>query len=116
MRISTIGDINMDINQALEMIENTMRFKGYALKTERAYKSWFKRYCHYCFDHPQGTSEEKIVGFLTWLAKARRVSIATQKQALNAIVFFYKHCVKQELSDISMFSRARQSARQYQSI
>ena len=35
--------------------------------------------------------EEKIEAFLTHLARDRQVATTTQNQAMNALVFLYKH-------------------------
>lgn len=97
----------MDMHEALEMLRNTVRFKRYSLKTERSYLGWVKRYCLYCQQQAAGSSEEKIKGFLTDLATGRNVSAATQRQALNAIVFFYKHCLQVDLGEFADFARAK---------
>lgn len=41
--------------------------------------------------------ETKIEAFLTHLAKQLNVALSTQNQALNALVFLYKHVLKQPL-------------------
>ncbi len=97
----------MNVRDALDMMRNTVRFKRYSLKTEKSYLGWLKRYCLYCQANPAGGSEEKIKWFLADLANRRNVSAATQRQALNAIVFFYKHCIRAELGDFADFARAK---------
>lgn len=97
----------MKMHEALEIVRNTVRFKRYSLKTERSYLGWCKRYFEYCSRHPAGTSEDKIKGFLAELATGRNVAVATQRQALNAIVFFYKQCLGQDLGEFADFARAK---------
>ncbi|MCK5016578.1 MAG: integron integrase, partial [Candidatus Peribacteraceae bacterium] len=97
----------MDIQQTLEMVRNTIKFRHYSLKTERSYVGWVKRYCFYCTQYPDGSSEDKIKGFLSFLVSERNVAAATQRQALNAIVFLYKQCLKQDLGKFPDFVRAR---------
>jgi integron integrase len=101
----------MDIQQALEMTRNTIRFKHYSLKTEKSYLGWVKRYCLYCRSHAEGTSEDKIKGFLGGMVTERNISASTQCQALNAIVFFYAQVLKQEMGDFPDFSRAKKPRR-----
>ncbi len=42
--------------------------------------------------------EKKIETYLTFLARDRNVAPSTQNQALNALVFLYKHVLKQPLN------------------
>ena len=93
--------------EALKLLQNTIRFKRYSLKTERTYTGWCKRFFCYCEDNPVGTSEEKIQAWLTALVNERNVAASTQRQALNSFVFFYKHCLKQDMTDFSKFARAK---------
>lgn len=101
----------MDINQALEMTRNTIRFKHYSLKTEKSYLGWLKRYGLYCQRHPAGSSEDKIKGFLGELVAVGNVAAATQRQALNALVFFYGTVLKVDLGDFADFARAKKPRR-----
>ena len=87
----------MKMQQALEATRNTLRFLHYAQQTEKTYLHWLERYGRWIASHPTGTHEDKIAGYLTHLAKDRRVSQITQKQALNAIVFLYDALLNQSL-------------------
>ena len=55
--------------------------------------------------------EEKIEAFLTHLARDRQVAASTQNQAMNALVFLYKHVLKQPLSGEINADRARRKVR-----
>lgn len=61
--------------------------------------------------HPKDCGREEIRAFLTYLAAERRVAAATQKQALNAIVFLYREVLGMDLGDFSDFRRAEPSRR-----
>lgn len=97
----------MNRDKLIEMIRNTARFEQKALETERSYVGWCNNYFTYCQRHPAGTPEEKIMGFLTYLAAEKGVSESTQAQAKNAIWFFYKKVMKTELGDFSNYRPAR---------
>lgn len=71
----------MKLEQTIDLVRNTIRLRHYSLKTEKSYIGWVKRYCQHCADHPQGSSEDKIRGFLSALVEERNVSAATQRQA-----------------------------------
>ncbi len=52
---------------------------------------------------------EQINQYLTYLAVKKRVAASTQNQALNAIVFMYKHLLGQNTTDIGDYVRAKRS-------
>src|SRR4029450_12859943 len=49
----------------------------------------------------------EVDAFLSHLAVEGEVSASTQNQALNAIVFLYKHVLKIDPGDFSQFTRAK---------
>lgn len=97
----------MNTKDAAEQIKNTCRFKHLSYQTEKAYLHWFWRYARYAAIHKEAPPEVKVRGFLTHLARDRQVSPSTQAQALNAIVFFYKHVVGKPLGEIGDFARPK---------
>jgi len=99
----------MNINQTIETARNVLRFKHLSIRTEKAYLHWINKYSLWCREHPQGTHEDKIRGYLTYLARARKVSASTQNQALNAIVFLYKNVLKIDIGNFADFMRAKRS-------
>ena len=78
-----------------------MRQKGYALKTEKTYLHWIKRFILFHKKrHPQTMGSEEVMLFLSSLANDRHVAINTQKIALNALAFLYNRFLQQPLGDI----------------
>lgn len=55
--------------------------------------------------------EPEVAAFLTHLAVDRKVAASTQNQALNALVFVYKHVLERPLGEISGAVRAKRPAR-----
>jgi integron integrase len=89
-----------------------LRTEHYALKTERAYVQWIRRFVGYHRGRrPSHMGEGEIHQFLSHLAINERVAASTQNQALNAIVFLYRKVVKKEVGDFSDFPRARRAKR-----
>lgn len=86
----------------LEDVRRVMRLKHYSLHTERSYCDWIKQFVKFhqmterqaLFDD----SEAKIETFLSYLATSRNVASATQNQAMNALVFLYKHVLNKPLT------------------
>ena len=98
----------------LDEMRDLMRRRHYSIHTERAYRDWIKRYVR--FHNMQSRDdlrpgEEKIEAFLTHLARDRHVAASTQNQAMNALVFLYKHVLDQPLSDEINADRPRRKAR-----
>jgi len=84
----------------LDEVRNVMRLRHYSIHTERTYCDWIKRYIRY---HRMTSrqdlidGEAKIEAFLTHLAVDKAVASSTQNQAMNALVFLYRHVLKQSL-------------------
>ena len=98
----------------LDEMRDLMRRRHYSIHTERAYRDWVKRYVR--FHNMQSRDdlrpgEEKIEAFLTYLARDRQVAASTQNQAMNALVFLYKHVLEQPLSGEINADRARRKFR-----
>ena len=98
----------------LDEMRNLMRRCHYSIHTEPAYRDWVKRYIR--FQNMQSKNdfrhgEEKIEAFLTYLARDRQMATSTQNQAMNALVFLYKHVLKQPLSGEINEDRARKQPR-----
>lgn len=84
----------------LDQVKNVLRTRHYSYKTEKATILWIKKYIFFHKKkHPQEMGENEISAFLTHLAVDGKVSSSTQNQALNAIVFLYKHVLKIELGE-----------------
>ena len=84
----------------LDEVKKVMRLKHYALQTERIYCDWIKRYIkfHKMRDRSAlSNGEDKIESFLTHLAMDANVAASTQNQAMNALVFLYKHVLQDPL-------------------
>lgn len=96
----------------LEEVRGALRVKHYSIRTEETYLHWIKRFIyHHDRRHPAEMGEAEVADFLTHLAVRGRVAAGTQNQALNALVFLYKHVLKQPLGDITGAVRAKRPQR-----
>ena len=102
----------VDLGELEKAARVALRTEHYALKTEKAYLHWIRRFVNYhhgkCPSHMGGA---EIHQFLSHLAMNDRVAASTQNQALNAIVFLYRKVVKKELGGFGDFPRARRPKR-----
>jgi integron integrase len=72
----------------LEKSERRMKVRRMALRTVDTYLGWQGRYLRWVKDRAlEPASQAAVEGFLTWLAVERKVSAATQNQALSAVIF-----------------------------
>lgn len=87
----------------MNQVREVLRYHHYAYRTEQTYCQWILRYIHHYGGntHPNLLGAQDIERFLSRLATVGKVSASTQRQALNALVFFsiemsltYLWCVK----------------------
>jgi integron integrase len=94
----------------LDQVRDALRVKHYAYRTEESYVQWIRRYILFHNKrHPKEMAESEVQAFLTHLAVEGNVAASTQNQALSALLFLYRHVLKQPLSDSIDAVRARQS-------
>jgi len=88
----------------MEQVREILRLKHYAIRTERSYCDWIKRYVHFhemklrqeLFDR----AEAKLEEFLSDLAVNGHVAASTQNQAFNALLFLYQQVLHQQFGNI----------------
>ena len=84
----------------LDQVRFTLKTKHYSLRTEESYIKWITGFIFFHNKrHPTEMGTSEVNSFLTHLAVKENVAASTQNQALCAIVFLYKHVLKQELGD-----------------
>ena len=89
-----------------------MRIRQFAYQTEKTYLHWLSRFSKYWrTDDLEALGEDEIKLYLDHLAVQEKVGGGTQRQALNALVFFYRDVLKRELGDFSDYKRATGSKR-----
>ena len=94
----------------LEELRHQIRLRHLALSTERSYLSWVRQLILFHGKrHPSELSSREIEAFLGFLASERKVASSTQNQALNAIVFLYRHVVGRSVGDLSGLVRAKRT-------
>lgn len=92
----------------LDLVRDAMRVRHYSYRTEQAYLGWIKRFIIFHGKrHPGALGGEDVARFLSWLARDRNVSAATQGQALASILFLYRHVLGVDLPWVENIVRAR---------
>ena len=78
-----------------------------AWKTETTYRHWARRLVRFCAPKQvEDLKGEDLRRFLSHLAVKERVAAATQRQALNAGVFFFREVRRRSPGDLGDFARA----------
>ena len=81
-------------------------------RTEQTYRMWAWRFARFLGSLPiESAGGEDIRRFLTHLATRERIAVATQKQALNALVFLLQEVYQKKLGDFSDYTPARRWTR-----
>lgn len=83
--------------------------RGLALKTRQTYAGWLARFGAYAGNEQRVMSEAVAREWLSVLVDKEKVAFGTQKQALNALVFFYRDVCGRGEVDLQV--RMRKTAR-----
>ncbi len=83
----------------MEQVREVLRYYHYAYRTEQTYCQWILRYINFFGGqtHPRLLDFCDVERFLSDLAVKHKVSVSTQRQAFNALVFLYR-----QVLDISL--------------
>jgi integron integrase len=92
----------------LDRVRAELRLRHYSPRTEESYVHWVRRYVlFHGKQHPLALGAPEIAAFLSHLACEGGVAAATQNQALNALVFLYRHVLGQALGELEGLVRAQ---------
>ena len=96
----------------LDRVRHAIRARHYSLRTEEAYVGWIRRYILFHGKrHPSEMGATEINAFVTHLAVDGPVGASTQTQALSALLFLYRHVLRQDLPDLDTVIRAKRPGR-----
>lgn len=93
-----------------EAFIRAIRLAGLAYKTEQSYGDWLRRFLKFTKQaHRSPREPDAVKAFLEHLVLERNVSASTQNQALNALVFLFRHIFRQplELGEYTYAKRPR---------
>jgi integron integrase len=105
--LPSIGAEGLDGPEWEQALVRALRRQGLLWRTEQTYRAWARRFVR--FIRPKGprlADKMEVKAFLEDLAVRQRVAPNTQKQALNAVVFFMQEGLGIALGDFSDFQRA----------
>jgi integron integrase len=89
-----------------------MRTRHFALRSEEAYLHWIRRYVRFHgMRHPRELGASDVEAYLTHLAVAAKVSASTQNQAMQSLLFLYRHVLEIDLPWLENVTRAHRPRR-----
>jgi integron integrase len=98
----------MTKTEALKRYYETLRLLRRSKSTVSTYLSWTRQYIDFLPSCPPGSSREDRIGsFLSRLVIKGNVSATTQKQALCAIIGFYKLVMKDPVGELTFAHSSR---------
>jgi len=97
----------------MDQVRQVLRYHHYAYRTEQTYCDWIVRYIKFFGSkkHPRDMGKPEIDAYLSHLATEQKVSASTQRQALNAIIFLYRHVLDQPIEGQIEPTRAKRHPR-----
>lgn len=102
---------NVSINNESELflrVRDELRFQNKSMQTEKSYLYWIKRFCRYLGDKPIYAIDQKDVkDFLTFLSVKENVSLSTQKQSFNAILFTFRYVLDKKIENLNSVVSSR---------
>jgi len=95
-----------------EKLREALRLRHRSYSTEKTYVTWTRNFRAFVrYKEPSELDGRDLQDFLSHLAVEKKVSASTQNQALNALVFLYRHVLQKDIEDMIDAVRARQRRR-----
>jgi integron integrase len=89
-----------------------IRLQNLALRTEKTYLHWLKRFQTFCERKKIVRPEEaSLKAFLTFLSIEQNVASSTQNQAFNALLFTYRNVLRIPITTLHDVIRAKRRAK-----
>lgn len=84
----------------MDQVMEIMRYSHYSLCSEECYCRWIRVYIYFHnMRHPNTMGKDEVEPLLMGIAVNKQAAIATQNQAMNALVFLYDKVLRQPLGD-----------------
>lgn len=85
----------------------TLRIRGMLWNIEQIYRGWIRRFAtSIAPKSPEEVGATEVRDFLSALAVREQVAASTQRQALNALVFYFREVRRHDLGDLGDFRRS----------
>jgi integron integrase len=110
--LPTLGQADTGAQAWERRLIERLRLQHYAWRTEKTYREWAWRLAEFIRPRDlESVTGEDLKAFLSHLAVHGRVAVATQKQALNALIFVFREALGREAGDLTGFQLSRRGPR-----
>ena len=100
-----------DWDKLIDNLAAEIKTRHYSRKTLKTYADWSRKFQTYLQNKPpDALTAADVKAYLTYLAVNRRVAASTQNQAFNALLFLYRHILKQDFGVHKDIPRAKKSS------
>lgn len=97
-------------DEALSKLAAEIKVRHYSRKTLKTYANWSRQFQRFLKNKPpEDLSSVDVKEYLTFLAVKCKVAASTQNQAFNALLFLYRHALKQDFGRHTDIPRAKKS-------
>ncbi len=98
--------------QVQERVKEVSSLRRYAPSTESSYMYWVNQFARFVDNRePSEVDSSNVRRFLSHLALDRKVSISTQNQAFNALLFLFAHVLRKDYGDLRRTVRPKRKKR-----
>ncbi len=110
--MSSRPELFLSAPTVLGRVRECVRLLHYSVRTERCYVYWIRKYLRFhSLQHPLSMDQRHVQSFLAWLADEQRVSVATHRQALAALLFLYSRVLSVDLPWLEEIGRPSERRR-----
>jgi integron integrase len=103
------GEATPEWSSIEEKMREALRLRHRSYSTEKTYMTWLRSFRQFVRGRtPEQISGQQLQDFLSYIAVDKRVSSSTQNQALNALVFLFRHVLEKDIAGELSAVRARQ--------
>ncbi|KPA19179.1 recombinase XerD [Candidatus Magnetomorum sp. HK-1] len=96
----------------MDQVKQVLRYHHYSYRTEKIYCDWIIRLLKF-FNykiHPKDMGKNEIEKFLSYLATEKKISAATQQQAISAIQFLFKEVIQNPICNIQYIKAKKRNS------
>jgi len=91
-----------------DALEAEIKIRHYSPKTLSSYRAWLRKFQSFLKSKDSRLlGQQDVKAFLTHLAVDKKVAASTQNQAFNALLFLFRHVLKQDFGEIKDVPRAK---------
>ena len=92
----------------LQSLQSNLPLQHLSRRTETAYVYWTRRFVRFPgLRHPAELGPDDVRRFLSHLVVERKLSAATQQQAISALLFLYRYVLDRPLEELGRLPRGR---------